>query len=722
MAKNDNGAGIGTMPSLETAKEFYPVLMQHWAAYCNDAFQRQILVLDVLRQRGNISLEHKKQGRPPVLVYDFETIVEGKSLPRPVNYSLVRIIPDDPNIQIDDTKRPYVVVDPRAGHGPGIGGSKKDSQIGVSLRGGHPTYFVMFHPTPEPGQTLVDVTRAEAAFMAEVAKRHPNAPKPCVVGNCQAGWAITMLAAVSPENMGAIILNGAPLSYWAGVDGKNPMRYLGGLNGGSWIASLMSDLGNGQFDGAHLVSNFENLNPANTLWNKQYSLYSRVDTEAERYLNFEKWWNGFFLMNEEEIEFIVDNLFIGNRLGSGDIHLDENTVVDLKNIPVPIIVFASAGDNITPPQQALNWIIDVYGSDEEIVKNNQTIVYMLHQNIGHLGIFVSGAVAQKEHKELIDTLEFIDLMPPGLYEMVIVNKDELSLDDPMAPGKYLVRFEERSIKDIEALDDGREEEAYFSSLAAMSERNSAFYKTAIRPFIKPLVNEQTAELMRELHPARIQRYLFSDANPFMRLVEVAAEQVRQQRKKVSADNPFLLLEKDIAEAIGDSLDSYRVRRDNRAQILFKMIYGPTGLGQVFPPQQKEQSVDSRHTADEILKTLLPKLEVEDFDAAVTRMAILISRADRVIERRQFVRSESVRPQHPKLLPKTNAELKQQLREQFALLYFAKDQAIAALPKMLPTPEDRQEALDIAIQVVTGGTPNRAELAVIADLKQHLELA
>ncbi len=721
MAKPEMAAGIGFFPSLPSQTELVPPLWQHWMNYSIDAFQRQILWLDVLRQRGNISLEHKQKGRPPVLVYDFEVLIEGKSLPRPVNYSLVRILPDDPSVQIDDTKRPYVVVDPRAGHGPGIGGSKKDSQIGVSLRGGHPTYFVLFHPTPEPGQTLVDVTRAEALFMEEIVKRHPHSPKPCVIGNCQAGWAITMLAAVSPENMGAIVLNGAPLSYWAGVDGKNPMRYLGGLSGGSWIAALFSDLGNGQFDGVHLVSNFENLNPANTLWNKHYNLYSRVDTEADRYLNFEKWWNGFFLMNEEEVEFIVDNLFIGNRLGAGDIQLDENTVVDLKNIRSPIIVFASAGDNITPPQQALNWIIDVYGADEEIVKNNQTIVYMLHQNIGHLGIFVSGAVAQKEHKEIIDTLEFIDLLPPGLYEMVIVNKDALALDDPAAPGQYLVRFEERSIKDIEALDDGREEEAYFASLAAVSELNSQFYKNNLRPFIRPFVNEHTAELLRELHPARLQRYFFSDANPWMQFAQTAAEQVRAQRQKVPANNPFLLLEKDIAGAINDSLESYRIRRDNLAQILFKLIYGPTGLSQIFPPPPKHPT-DLSRSIDELLANLLPKIAAVDFDAAVTRIAIVISRADRIIERRQFFRSESVRPQHPKLPPKTNAELKQQLREQFALLYFAKEQALDALPKMLPTKEDRQEALDIAIQVVTGGTPNRAELAVIDELKRRLELA
>jgi len=47
-----------------------------------------------------------------------------------------------------------------------------------------------------------------------------------------------MLAALAPKLVGPILLADSPLSYWAGVVGENPMRYLGGLLGGSWTASL----------------------------------------------------------------------------------------------------------------------------------------------------------------------------------------------------------------------------------------------------------------------------------------------------------------------------------------------------------------------------------------------------------------------------------------------------------------------------------------------------
>jgi hypothetical protein len=165
---------------------------------------------------------------------------------------------------------------------------------------------------------------------------HPGTDgKPCVIGNCQAGWAIMMLASIRPELFGPIIVAGSPLSYWAGVRGKNPMRYAGGLLGGSWLTAFTSDLGHGKFDGAWLVQNFENQNPANTIWSKQYNLYSKIETEAPRYLGFERWWGGHVNLNAEEIQFIVDELFIGNKLAAGEIQTSDGLAVDLRNIRSP---------------------------------------------------------------------------------------------------------------------------------------------------------------------------------------------------------------------------------------------------------------------------------------------------------------------------------------------------------------------------------------------------
>ncbi|WP_424140899.1 DUF3141 domain-containing protein, partial [Roseomonas chloroacetimidivorans] len=326
--------------------------LQDAAAYLLDLWQRNILFLDVLRQRGNQYHEHMAKPAPSVLNFDAEMVVDGAQLPRPVNYSLLRIIPPE-DVVIDPLKRPFVVVDPRAGHGPGIGGFKPDSEIGVALRAGHICYFVSFLPDPLPGQTVLDVVRAETAFLEHVVAAHPTAEgKPVVIGNCQAGWQIMMGAALRPDLFGPIIIAGAPLSYWAGWRGGPTMRYSGGMVGGSWATALLGDLGHGLFDGAWLVQNFESLDPANTLWSKQYNVHAHIDTEPARYLGFEKWWNGHVLLNADEMQFIVDELFIGNRLATAELVTEDGVRLDLRKVRSPIVVFCSKGDNITPPPQA----------------------------------------------------------------------------------------------------------------------------------------------------------------------------------------------------------------------------------------------------------------------------------------------------------------------------------------------------------------------------------
>ena len=185
--------------------------MAPWATafdYTVDAWQRSILFLDVLRQRGNQYLEQMAKQAPHVLQFQGELVVDGRKLPRPVNYVLVRITPPA-GVAVSAKSRPFVVVDPRAGHGPGIGGFKADSEIGVALRAGHPCYFVGFLPDPMPGQTIEDIMVAEAAFLEKVIELHPEAEgKPVVVGNCQGGWAMMMVAATRPELFGPIIVAG----------------------------------------------------------------------------------------------------------------------------------------------------------------------------------------------------------------------------------------------------------------------------------------------------------------------------------------------------------------------------------------------------------------------------------------------------------------------------------------------------------------------------------
>ena len=107
------------------------------AAYAVDFAQRSVLYWDTMRERGNNYVERVRAGLPPVLHFEYETVMDGREMSTPVNYALVRIIPPE-GLKVDARKRPYVIIDPRAGHGPGIGGFKDDSEVGVRLARGPP--------------------------------------------------------------------------------------------------------------------------------------------------------------------------------------------------------------------------------------------------------------------------------------------------------------------------------------------------------------------------------------------------------------------------------------------------------------------------------------------------------------------------------------------------------------------------------------------------------
>jgi hypothetical protein len=677
--------------------------------YWVDAWQRSILLLDVLRQRGNNYLEHNARKAPHVLSFDVELVLDGRSLPRPVNYALVRIVPPK-GTAVERHKRPFIVFDPRAGHGPGIGGMKHDSEIGVALAAGHPCYFVGFLPDPMPGQTVEDVCEVEARFVEEVVARHPDAQgKPCLIGNCQAGWQIMMMSAAHPDIVGPIMLAGSPLSYWAGVHGKNPMRYLGGLLGGTWLTSLAGDLGNGIFDGANLVANFESLHPDNTYWNKIYNLYSKVDTESPRFLEFEKWWGSPVLLNAGEMQAIADQLFVGNKLSSGELHSSTGMRVDLRNIKSPIIVFCSWGDDITPPQQALDWILDLYDHEEEIVKAGQTIVYCLHQSIGHLGIFVSGKVATKEHGEFAQSMDMIDLMPPGLYEAVITDVDESVENPDLVQGSYLFSLEARTLDDIRKLGcNSPEDDRAFATAARVSEITQGVYGTLMRPAVRAMVTEAGADLMRRSHPNRLRFGMFADENPLMRPIADWAEAVRDNRRPVSPDNPFLTFERMMSDMITSGLEMWGKARDAATETFFLNTYGSPLLQAMVGLHADATSVNRRigrdaareAAASQAAARLEQCIDQGGLIEAAVRALIYVRFPEGKVDERGFAALKQISTELPPAKRIGVARFKEIVKEQYVILLLDAERAIAALPKLLPSNRRQcEEALGLVRRVL-----------------------
>src|SRR5499433_1721538 len=604
-----------------------------WSRYAVDFAQRWVLFWDTLRQRGNAFVEHTREGLPPVLRFKYEMVLDARTFARPVNYALVRITPPA-GVTVDPKRRPYIIIDPRAGHGPGIGGFKDDSQVGVALAAGHPVYFVIFFPEPEPGQTMLDVCAAEQVFVREVRTLHPDSPKPVIVGNCQGGWAAMMLAAADPDDTGPIVINGAPMSYWGGAwqegEGDNPMRYAGGLLGGTWLASLTADLGHGKFDGAWLVQNFENLNPANTFWDKYYNLLANVDTEPPRFLEFERWWGGFYLMNRGEIE-----------------------------------------------------------------ARGQVIVGLLHQDIGHLGIFVSGKVAKKEHAQIVSVLKSIEALPAGLYGMQILERRG-------ADGKiqYDVQFVERRLEEVvERLNRfKRADEKPFEAVNAVSEFNQRAYELFGRPLVQAMSSELLAKLGRAFHPLRFQRWAISDYNPWLWWLGPAAEAARARRQAVGPDEPARRVERMMSEATSASLDYYRDIRDAMSEAAFFLTYG--SLFSFYLADKHEADERASATAVSVqprdlpfVKEALASVEQGGYAEALARIFALINRDDEPIPLSRLELKRDLAEDYAEFLPALSREQMRRIRgEQDIIVHYEPERALHTLPKLLADAADRERLL------------------------------
>ncbi len=687
------------LPSL-----FAPDATQALNEYVQDAWQRWILFLDILRKRGNSYVTREKEGFKPVLAFDYEMILDGRHRERPVNYAIVRIDPPAGYPPRRDNGRPFVIIDPRAGHGSGIGGFKAESEVGVALKDGHPVYFVIFFPNPEQGQTLADVCAAEVAFLEEVQRRHPLAPPPLVIGNCQGGWASMILAATHPDLTGPVVIAGAPLSYWSGEVGKNPLRYLGGLAGGAVPALLASDLGGGKFDGAGLVLNFETLNPGKTWWRKYYDVYAGEESQGGDFLEFERWWSGFYFMNEAEIRWIVENLFIGNKLTRGQAVLDDGTPVDLKRIKQPVIVFASHGDNITPPQQALNWIPDLYDSVDEIRAHGRVIIYTLHDSIGHLGIFVSAKVASKQHKQITSVVKTIEALAPGLYELLIRGQD----------GTYEVSFEARSIDDILKLDDGREEEVEFAAVARVSEWATKTYELTMRPAIRSFVSPEMADAIIKAHPIRQRRYAFSDQNPLMASVGDLARDVRLNRRPASSENPFLRLERLQADAIEQGWNLFRDVRDTMMELAFHSIYASPWMKVIAGGAPQREAVHDLTKLPEV-RAAVARTGEGGFAEAVIRMLILLARARGSVRRERLERSNRILHTRAPFDTMSEIDRTRLINEQNLIVQFAADAAISSLPRLLQDDVDRLRAVNLVFDIA--GPADEMDAHTIAMFKR-----
>lgn len=680
--------------------------------YLRDSGERAVLFADVMRQRGNAFVEHEEGQTRSILNWTHHLVLDGRELPRPVNYALVQIEPPV-GVSVRSDGRPYVIIDPRAGHGSGIGGFKHESEVGAAIHQGHPTYFVTFTRLPVPGQTLADVAAAEAEFVRRVRARHPQAPRPVVIGNCQGGWAALLLAATNPDITGPVVANGAPLSYWAGERGGRGLRYLSGLVGGAMAVRLLSDLGAGRFDGAHLVFNFERLSPTLTWWGKYADLWQDIDHGADRFLEFERWWSSFFYMTPAEIEWIVENLFVGNRLARGCARLDARHPIDLREINAPIVIFASHGDNITPPLQALGWIADHYRDVEEIRARGQRIVYTLHENVGHLGIFVSSSVARKEHEQIVSTLKAIEALPPGLYEMCITEQAGDGIDKV-----FKVAFAPRGIAEMMAQCGHDDADLPYGAVARLSEWTAEVYDLTLGPVVRALSSPLSANAIAHLGPLRLPRWLHSDRNPLISPVAGLAEQVGAARHPASDDNPWRALERQGIAAVTQWWDGVRDLQQAGMEWTFHLLWAAPAvarLGHTHVQRISDAPPEDLRTLSTV-QDALDRMTAGGFAAGVIRMLIMLAQSRKEVRRSRLERANRMLLTSEPFASMAAKRRTRLIHRESLIVSLEPEAALETLPQLLPTVAERRQALALCEEIAG---PRAQMSAATSDLLDRL---
>lgn len=334
---------------------------------------------------------------------------------------------------------------------------------------------------------------------------------------------------------------------------------------------------------------------------------------------------------------------------------------------------------------------------------------MVHEEIGHLGIFVSGKVAAKEHREIISCLDMLEFLVPGLYEMMITE----NASNPDV-GDYCVRFEARDTKDILALDDGLEDEEAFGPVAAVSEANDATYRLWVRPWVRLMTNPWLAEASRQMHPLRMQRYLWSDLNPWNWPVALGADQVRAQRQPAYANNPFVELETFMSRMTVAALDTYRDTRDLAQEWLFKALYDHAWMKSWWnqAPDDLESSTDKAIRRRERARARR-LADQGGFAEAVVRITIAVTGVDRILDKRELTRARTIYQRHPQYRQLELAELRQMVNTQAHVLAVDYQRALDGLAVMLPSRRERKQAFKIAEEIAV------ADEGVSADERQVL---
>jgi hypothetical protein len=224
--------------------------------------------------------------------------------------------------------------------------------------------------------------------------------------------------------------------------------------------------------------------------------------------------------------------------------------------------------------------------------------------------------------------------------------------------------------------------------------------------------------MRLMQPSRIERLAYSDLNPAMWGVKMLADMVRQHRQKAAPDNALIQVQEATSAQIEKALDGWRDLRDGAIERLFYAIYDSPPMRALAGLAAPHADARKPRRHDEALAALLAakiaairdRIDRGGLPEAVIRILLAGASAQRMIAADGVALAREAKQRHPVLKRLTRQQVKAMAKEQAFMLAHERQRALEALPKLLPTREQRRDALAFVHSIVRARGRLRPEAA------------
>lgn len=191
-------------------------------------------------------------------------------------------------------------------------------------------------------------------------------------------------------------------------------------------------------------------------------------------------------------------------------------------------------------------------------------------------------------------------------------------------------------------------------------------------------------------------------------VATLADQTRSNRKAISEDNPFNVMQENVSRQIVNFLDGWRDMSESAAERLFFRVYGAPALQAAMGIDQGETMPLRKAAKNPLHHELLQKQIVElrshmstgGLREALIRGLLFAGMARGSVDERGFEMVRRIRQRYDEM---SLASFNATVREQYLMLLVDTEAALAAIPAMLPDDvKVRLQAFEMIKDVLSAG--------------------